>query len=108
MHYISDMIKVVSDPYDIVKFKCKIHTFPLQLRVCVRCAFLRKHIFLFLKFTKKEVDLINSQVKASDDQESAIVDIREDYSPPEILDLGDVSAVTKGFGCNFGSDGAYS
>jgi hypothetical protein len=61
-----------------------------------------------LKFTKKEVDLNNSQLKVSDDQASEIVDIREDYLPPEIHDLGDVSAVTKGFGCNPGSDGAYS
>jgi hypothetical protein len=61
-----------------------------------------------LKFTKKEVDLNNSQVKASDDQASAIVDIREDYSPPEIHDLGDVSAVTKSSFSNSGSDGGYS
>jgi len=61
-----------------------------------------------LKFTKKEVDLNNSQSKASEDQASAIVDIREDYLPPEIHDLGDVSAVTKGFGCSAGTDTAYS
>lgn len=35
-------------------------------------------------------------------------DVREEYSPPEIHDLGDVSAITRGLGCNPGGDGGYS
>lgn len=35
-------------------------------------------------------------------------DVREEYSPPEIHDLGDVSAITRSDGCNNGADGAYS
>lgn len=35
-------------------------------------------------------------------------DVREEYSPPEIHDLGDVSAITRSDGCNISSDGGYS
>lgn len=39
---------------------------------------------------------------------SMIDDVREEYIPPEIHDLGDISAITQGLGCNNGADGAYS
>ncbi|MES2354009.1 MAG: hypothetical protein V4568_06295 [Pseudomonadota bacterium] len=35
-------------------------------------------------------------------------DSREEYTPPDIHDLGDVSAITKSDGCNVSSDGGYS
>jgi len=35
-------------------------------------------------------------------------DLREEYSPPEIHDVGDVSAITRGAGCGGSSDFGYS
>lgn len=48
------------------------------------------------------------QNQASSIETSTINDDREEYTPPDIHDLGDVSSITKSNGCAPGGDLSYS